>query len=325
MAGGMLAVPAISGAGQPLKVGAVYTVPVAQQWIARIHSALLDYVVRGEIDYRFSENVQFADYGSVLRQFASAGYDLVLSDAFAHEEDARLIAREFPNSTFLLGSGYAVDSRFPNVLVFDSYIQDASHLTGIVGGAMTQTGKVGIVARLDFPGVNRLLNAFIDGAREWRSNTEFVVDYIGSWYDPERAGELAVTQIAGGADVILADAAGAAETAGHNQIPAIGSFSGPVSAQSAMLVTAAVWHFEPTLQAVLDRVRGKSRGVNDFGIYSYIRHSGCSIMPIAAFPDRIPENAIERVARRENEMRQQLFTANHNPSRPFSGLFPALQ
>ena len=38
-----------------LKVAAIYTVPVEQQWVSRIDKALKAAVARGEIEYVFSE------------------------------------------------------------------------------------------------------------------------------------------------------------------------------------------------------------------------------------------------------------------------------
>ena len=53
-----------------LKVAAIYTVPVEQQWVSRIDKALKAAVARGEIEYVFSENVANADYERVMRQYA---------------------------------------------------------------------------------------------------------------------------------------------------------------------------------------------------------------------------------------------------------------
>ena len=50
-----------------LKVAAIYTVPVEQQWVSRIDKALKAAVARGEIEYVFSENVANADYERVMR------------------------------------------------------------------------------------------------------------------------------------------------------------------------------------------------------------------------------------------------------------------
>ena len=56
-----LAAVSLAGATAPVfaqartKVAAVYTVPVEQQWVSRIHKALNAAKDRGEIDYVFSE------------------------------------------------------------------------------------------------------------------------------------------------------------------------------------------------------------------------------------------------------------------------------
>ncbi len=51
-----------------VKVAAIYTVPVEQQWVSRIHKALNASKARGEIEYSFSENVANTDYERVMRE-----------------------------------------------------------------------------------------------------------------------------------------------------------------------------------------------------------------------------------------------------------------
>ena len=68
----ILAGPAFAQA--KLKVAAIYTVPVEQQWVSRIDKALKAAVARGEIEYVFSENVANADYERVMREYAEAGH-----------------------------------------------------------------------------------------------------------------------------------------------------------------------------------------------------------------------------------------------------------
>src|SRR5262245_14956520 len=79
-------------AQQKLKVAAIYTVPVEQQWVSRIHKALDAAKARGEIEYVFSENVTNADYERVMRQYAEQGNTLIVGEAFAVEAAARKVA-----------------------------------------------------------------------------------------------------------------------------------------------------------------------------------------------------------------------------------------
>ena len=42
---------------KPIKVASIYTVPVEQQWVSRLHKALTAAKDRGDITYKWSENV----------------------------------------------------------------------------------------------------------------------------------------------------------------------------------------------------------------------------------------------------------------------------
>jgi basic membrane protein A and related proteins len=64
------ALPSVAQAQAKIKVAAIYTVPVEQQWVSRIHKALNAAVARGEIEYKFSEKVENSDYERVMRQYA---------------------------------------------------------------------------------------------------------------------------------------------------------------------------------------------------------------------------------------------------------------
>ena len=98
----LLAAPAL--AQSKLKVAAIYTVPVEQQWVSRIDKALKAAAARGEIEYVFSENVANADYERVMRQYAEKGNTLVVGESFAVEAAARKVAKDYPKISFLMGS-----------------------------------------------------------------------------------------------------------------------------------------------------------------------------------------------------------------------------
>ena len=158
--------------------------PVEQQWVSRIHKALTAARDRGEIDYAFSENVTNADYERVMRQYAEQGNKLVVGEAFAVEAAARKVAKDYPQTAFLMGSSSKPQQ--PNFAVFDNYIQEPAYLTGMIAAGMSQTGKIGLVGGYPIPEVNCLMQAFIEGAREINPKAEFTVTFIGSWFDPRR-------------------------------------------------------------------------------------------------------------------------------------------
>lgn len=165
LAGAGLA-PRMSFAAEPIKTAGLYTVPVEQQWVSRIHIAAEAAEKAGQLDYSFTENIANTDYPRVMREYAESGVKLMVGEIFGVEQEAREVAAEYPDVAFLMGSSFMPDPDLPNLAVFDNYIQDASYLSGIIAGAMTETGNIGMVGGFPIPEVNRLMHAFMAGVRE---------------------------------------------------------------------------------------------------------------------------------------------------------------
>src|SRR4028118_1312641 len=187
---------------KPIRVASIYTVPVEQQWVSRIHKALNAARDRGDITYKFSENVANNDYERIMRQYAEEGSDLVIGEIFGVERAARRVAANYPKVAFLMGSSFGPSK--PNLSVFDNFIHEPSYLTGMVAGKTTKSNTIGMVGGYAIPEVNRLMNAFMDGAREVNPNVKFLVSFINSWDDPPKAKEASFAMIDRGADIMYA-------------------------------------------------------------------------------------------------------------------------
>lgn len=304
LAGGaaLAALPLLGGAAraaEPLKVAAIYTVPVEQQWVSRIHKAAAAAVERGEIEYVFSENVSNSDYERVMREYAEGGAQLILGEVFGVEDAARSVATDYPDTAFLMGSSFGPDPEVPNFSVFDNYIQDASYLSGLVAGSMTKTGRIGMVGGFPIPEVNRLMNAFMAGAKETRPDVTFQVAFIGSWFDPPKAKETAFAQVDGGADLLYAERFGVSDAAKERGVLAIGNVIDTQADYPETVVVSALWHFEPTLKAAVDRVRDGSFKAEDYGVFSFMKHGGCSLSPLGTFQGKVPAETMALVLERE--------------------------
>jgi basic membrane lipoprotein Med (substrate-binding protein (PBP1-ABC) superfamily) len=299
-------------AQEAIRVAAVYTVPVEQQWVSRIHQAALAAQERGDITYTFSENVSNADYERVMREYAEAGNQLILGEVFGVEDAARTVA-------FLMGSSFKEDPAHPNFAVFDNYIQDASYLTGLIAGALTENGNIGMVGGYPIPEVNRLMHAFMAGAREVRPDVTFQVAFIGSWFDPPKAKETAFAQIDAGADILYAERFGVSDAAQERGVLAIGNVIDTQADYPDTVAASALWHFEPTLDHAIEQVRAGTFEAADYGVYSFMREGGSSIAPLGAFEDRIPDEVKALVAQREEEIRSGAFTVEINDDEPRSG------
>jgi basic membrane lipoprotein Med (substrate-binding protein (PBP1-ABC) superfamily) len=323
-AGAGAAVAAMAGlptrvfAQEALKVAAVYTVPVEQQWVSRIHKAANAAKDRGEIEYVYSENTSNNDYERVMREYAEAGHKLIVGEVFGVEDAARAVARDYPDVAFLMGSSFKPDDAVPNFSVFDNYIQDASYLSGIIAGAMTKSKNIGMVGGYPIPEVNRLMNAFMAGVKETAPDTKFQVAFIGSWFDPPKAKETAFAQIDGGADLLYAERFGVSDAAKERGILAVGNVIDTQADYPETVVASALWHFEPTLDKAIAEVKAGTFKAEDYGVYSFMKNGGCSLAPLGTFEGKVPADVMAKVAEKEKAIKDGSFTVEINDAEPKS-------
>ena len=286
-------------AQEPLKVAAIYTVPVEQQWVSRIHKALNAAKDRGEITYAWSENVANTDYERVMREYAEQGAQLIVGEVFGVERAARQVAKDYPETAFLMGSSFGPEA--PNFSVFDNFIQECSYLTGLVAGRLTSSNRIGMVGGFPIPEVNRLMHAFMAGATEVNPEAKFTVSFIGSWYAPPKAKESAFAMIAQGADVMYAERFGVSDAAKERGVKSIGNVIDTQDQYPGTVVASALWHMEPTIDQALAAVKGGTFAAEDYGPLSNLAVGGCSVAPMD--PALIPAEVIALVEAREAEIR----------------------
>ena len=286
-------------AAEPVKVAGVYTVPVEQQWVSRIHQALQAAEARGDVAYTWSENVQNTDYERVMREYAEAGQDLIVGEAFGVERAARGVAGDYPDSAFLMGSSFGPEE--PNFAVFDNYIQECSYLTGLVAGSLSESGQIGMVGGYPIPEVNRLMHAFMAGAVEVNPRVQFLVTFIGSWYDPPKAKEAAFAMIDAGADVMYAERYGVSDAAKERGVHAIGNVVDTAEEYPDTVVASALWHMEPTIDRAVAAVRDDRFTAEDYGPYSNLGQGGCTLAPLE--DGLVPAEVQSLVAKHEAAIR----------------------
>jgi basic membrane lipoprotein Med (substrate-binding protein (PBP1-ABC) superfamily) len=297
-----------------MKVAAIYTVPVEQQWVSRIDKALKAAVARGEIEYVFSEKVANADYERVMREYAEKGNTLIVGESFAVEAAARKVAKDYPKVSFLMGSSGKPQA--PNFSVFDNYIQEPAYLTGLIAGGMSKSNKIGLVGGYPIPEVNRLMNAFMAGAKETNPKAEFMVTFINSWFDPPKAKEAAFAMIDKGADVMYAERFGVSDAAKERKVLAIGNVIDTQKDYPDTVVASALWNMEPTIDRALKAVKEGKFKAEDYGQYSMMKFKGSELSPLGTFDAKIPKAIKDKVAARQKEILDGKFTVKVDDKQP---------
>ncbi len=293
-----------------LSVAAIYTLPVEQQWIGRIHKALN---AATGISYEYSENVSNTDYERVMREYAEKGVKLIVGEAFSVETGARKVAADYPDVAMLLGSSFGPEA--PNFSVFDNFIHEPSYLTGMIAGAETKSNLIGMVGGFAIPEVNRLMHAFMAGALSVNADVKFLVTFINSWYDPPKAKESAFAMIDKGADVMYAERFGVSDAAQERGIKAIGNVIDTASDYPGTILASAIWHMEPTVNAAIAAVKGGTFTAEDYGIYSYMQHGGGSVI----FDETlVPAEMVAQVTAKEAAIKDGSFVVEIDNEEPVS-------
>ena len=298
---------------EAVKVAAIYTLPVEQQWISRIHKALNAANERGDIEYVFSENVANTDYERVMREYAEQGNQLIVGEVFGLERAARKVAKDYPETAFLMGSSFGPVA--PNFSVFDNWIHEPSYLTGMVAGTMTESNVIGMVGGYAIPEVNRLMHAFMDGAREVNPDVKFIVNFIDSWYDPPRAKESAFAMMDAGADIMYAERFGVSDAAVERGVKAIGNVIDTSGDYPGTILASALWHMEATIDKAVSNVASGSFEASDYGQFSFMAYGGGSLV---LDEELVPAETVAAVRAKETEIMDGLFRVNVNDARPVS-------
>ncbi len=320
----LLAAVVVAGAmgGQALaekiKVAGIYTQPIQQKWDARLHLALVAAQEAGEIEYVYSEKVANTDYVRVLREYADSGVALIVGEAFGISREARAVADDYPEVSFLMGDPFRPHGE--NFAVFDNYIHEPCYLMGMIAGAMSKSGKIGMVGGYPIGEVNRLFHAFMAGARSVNPDAQFKVNFIGSWYDPPKAKEAAFAQIEAGVDVLYAERAGVVDAAREKGLIAFGNVNDMNKEENGtdVVVTSALWHMEAAINNAIAEVKAGEFKAVDYKEWTMMAKGGATLAPYYEFEEKIPADIKAKVETLKGEILAGKFVVEINDEEPKS-------
>ncbi len=144
-----------------------------------------------------SEQAQYVPNLTSLAQEKATlviGVGSLLTDAMAE------VSKQFPKQNFAL-----VDSTVdvPNVrsLVFRE--QEASYLGGIMAGLTTKSNVIGVLGGMEVPPVVRWISGFQAGVKTVNPKASVLVTYAGSFGDPAKGKEIALSFMDQKADIVF--------------------------------------------------------------------------------------------------------------------------
>jgi len=314
--GGAAPAPEVGQDDGLLNVFGAFATPIEEPWDGVIHQALLEAEAAGRINYAYTDDIGYAgDMERVLRETAEQqAPDVIFGDAFGNEEAVRRVAADYPDIAFVFGSGLGPAD--PNFAVFDNWIHEPAYIAGMLAGGMTESNTIGVVGGYPVPEVNRLTNAFIQGAKTVNPEAEVLVTFINSWFDPAAAKEAALAQVDAGADVLYAERFGVIEAAAENDLWAIGNMSDQNELAPDNVLTSVSWNMGPTVEYVLTQVEAGVFTAQDLKDFSMMAKGGASLAPYHGTETAIPQELRDQVEARMQEIADGLFRVDIDEAQP---------
>jgi basic membrane lipoprotein Med (substrate-binding protein (PBP1-ABC) superfamily) len=301
-------------AGVPV-VFAAYATPLEEPWNMVVHDALLSAQRGGRIRYSWQDDLTTADkIAAAIRAELPKRPDIIVADAEGGDGQIREIAAVNPTIAFLIGT--AEHPVPPNLSVFDSDLSEPAYLCGLIAGRLTKSNVVGVVGGKSEPTAHRTVNAYIAGVRAANPAVKVKVDFIGAWFDPPKAREATLRQIAAGADLIYAEREGAIAAAREKGVLAFGNMIDQHAEAPGTVITGPVWSMTPVIDHVVrQKAAGMVQGENlvDF---STLGRGGASLAPWHDWDDKLPADVLQLVRERSTALKAGTLQINAGTQKP---------
>lgn len=162
-----------------------------------------------KIELKYVEATDVNALENLHRQFAQKKYDLIIGIGFAQTEAVKKTAAQFPNIKFAIIDG-EVNAANVRSLMFEEH--QGSFVVGALAALKSKSNKIGFIGGMDIPLIRRFAMGYEAGVKYINPKADVIENFIGvtgeAWNNPAKAKELALAQIASGAEVIFV-AAGA--------------------------------------------------------------------------------------------------------------------
>jgi len=191
-------------ADAPLKIAFAYVGPVGDGGWTFAHDnarKALEKEFGAKIATSYVEKVpEGPDAERVIRDMVGQGNTLIFGTTFGYMEPMLKVAADNPKVMFEHATGY---KQAANMRTYDSRTYEGAYMAGVVAGAVSKTGTVGVVGSIPIPEVIRNINSFTLGAQSSNPKIKVKVVWVNDWFNPPKETEGAQSLIDGGADVLM--------------------------------------------------------------------------------------------------------------------------
>lgn len=152
-----------------------------------------------------------SEWPAKLTALAAEGkYDVIISSNPSLPEIVLPIIEQFPSQKFILMDAEYSGNKNICTVCYNQYEQ--AYLTGYIGGLMSKSHKLGLIAAQEYPVMNNIIYPYFEkGAVDADSASSVAFRLVGNWYDANKGAMLADILYGEGVDVILPICGGASQ------------------------------------------------------------------------------------------------------------------
>ena len=148
--------------------------------------------------------------GKITALAAEQKYDVIISSNPSLPEIVEPIIEQFPNQKFILLDAECQGNKNICTVCYNQYEQ--AYLTGYIGGLMSQSHKLGLIAAQEYPVMNNIIYPYFEkGAKDANAASTVEFSIVGNWYDANKGAMLADILYGQGVDVVLPICGGASQ------------------------------------------------------------------------------------------------------------------
>lgn len=123
-----------------------------------------------------------------VKHLDEKGANAIVLDSTDYAKHVTRLSAQYPSIVFFCNSVGGAENI--SCATYSTRLYQARYLAGVLAGLETTNGKIGYVASMENPEVNRGINAFILGVKSIRNDAEVIACFTGSWNDAEKEEKL---------------------------------------------------------------------------------------------------------------------------------------
>ncbi len=164
------------------------------------------------VEAKYVESKQPTDYEKNIDQFATEGYDVIITVGFLMGDATALKAEQYPEIKFaIIDQAWFPEKegdpdpyeKMSNVTSLMYQEDEVGFLAGVLAASMSKTGTICSVSGMEIPPVVRYVVGYQSGGKWVNPDVKTLNVYIPSFTDPAKGKEVGQSMIGQGCDVVF--------------------------------------------------------------------------------------------------------------------------